>query len=118
MDGFCLLYLHSNKCRLQLGHTIAPNCSPNTRYTVYFRVNLREDGKHHPEPMMNIWLDWSGMTHIVSAEKKFQQSLLSKLDSEEKMKPAYADELKREELKKLEQKDKEIAELKKVKVFC
>lgn len=41
-----------------LCHTIAPNCGPDIRYMVYFRVNLRGDG-FHPLPMTDIWTDYS-----------------------------------------------------------
>jgi hypothetical protein len=38
-------------CHYQLAHTISPNTSPNIRYCVYFRLNVRKDGQHHEEPM-------------------------------------------------------------------
>ena len=40
-----------------LAHSIAPNCGPNIRYQVYFRVNARRPEQvHHPEPMLDLWL--------------------------------------------------------------
>lgn len=54
------------------------------------------------------------MHDIVRSEKEKTQLMLSQLDSQEKLKPAYVDEIQREELKKLESMDAEVAELKKV----
>lgn len=44
-------------------HFIAPNVSPNIRYAVYFRVRGPSftAKKHHPEPMLQPWINWKGV---------------------------------------------------------
>eukprot|EP00759_Apiculatamorpha_spiralis_P005069 PhF_6_TR13017/c0_g1_i1/m.20629 len=42
-----------------LCHSIAPNVTPDIRYQLYFRLNVRSHNVCHPEPMLNIWLDYS-----------------------------------------------------------
>jgi hypothetical protein len=46
-------------CHYSLCHSVAPNASPDIRYMTYFRINVRAEGQHHPEPMLNIWTDLS-----------------------------------------------------------
>ncbi len=41
-----------------LAHSIAPNTGYEIRTMVYFRVNMRTDNMFHPEPMLDIWLDF------------------------------------------------------------
>ena len=43
-------------CHYLLAHSIVPNCSPDLRYAVYFRLNVREGERFHPEPMTNMWI--------------------------------------------------------------
>lgn len=46
----------------QIGHGIAPNVSPHTRYACFFRLT-RADHEKFP-PMTNIWMDWPGIRAI------------------------------------------------------
>lgn len=92
-----------------LAHSIAPNTSPNIRYQVYFRVNVREGDFHHPEPMLNMWMDWGGMKDIVESEKE----VVPLVGSGAAAKPFYVDQRRKEELSLLLEKDRQLVEVKK-----
>jgi hypothetical protein len=44
-----------------LGHSIAPNVSPNVRYAIYFRVQAVDHEQTRWESMKNPWLQWPGL---------------------------------------------------------
>ncbi len=50
-----------------LAHAIAPNCSPNVRYCVYFRLHhaAHPIDTPRPEALANIWLEFEGVHEIV-----------------------------------------------------
>ena len=55
-DAFLLNYMTA--------HTIAPNCSADVRYALYFRIHSAQFGPqawqtHRPEPMLSPWCDWA-----------------------------------------------------------
>jgi len=79
-----------------LAHTIAPNCSGNIRYQVYFRVkSIRDEVSsekkmnegHDPESMRDAWRDWDGMREI---ETRLGRGHIKQ--GTEVIKPFYADE--------------------------
>jgi hypothetical protein len=45
-------------CHYQLGHGIAGNVSPNTRYAIFFRLVHVDHAKYHWECMTDIWTEW------------------------------------------------------------
>lgn len=62
----------------QLAHTIAPNISPHVRYCVYFRItHARREGKSFsPEAMMDVWLEYEGLSDLrVSIPREMSSSL-------------------------------------------
>jgi ectoine hydroxylase-related dioxygenase (phytanoyl-CoA dioxygenase family) len=63
-----------------LAHTVAPNCSADFRYAIYFRINVRERPGCQ-EPLMNIWLDFPGLSDIVQQEAKNKEQLIREATS-------------------------------------
>lgn len=59
----------------QLAHCIAPNISHNIRYAIYFRMNSEnhQPQTYRPETLTNIWLDYKGMSNVVSKYQPQQQ---------------------------------------------
>jgi len=51
----------------QLAHNIAPNCSPDIRYMVYFRLHHRAHMPQscRPETLTNVWLDYAGVQKVL-----------------------------------------------------
>lgn len=94
-----------------MAHSIAPNISSDLRYVVYFRVNVRQEGVHHPEPMLNIWTDYIGMKDVVEQFKGKEQQLLNQTNSVV-LKPSYVDEYYRSMQFDWVKKDEEFAKLK------
>ena len=50
-----------------LGHTAAPNISPNTRYAVIFRIHhtARPNSQMNLDAMTNMWIEWPGMADVL-----------------------------------------------------
>ncbi len=65
-----VIFAHYN-----LAHTVAPNCSTDIRYGIYFRINVREQ-RTSEEALKSIWLDYPGLADIVKQEAKNKQQLL------------------------------------------
>jgi hypothetical protein len=83
-------------CHYSLCHSIAPNISPNIRYMCYFRINVRSEGQHHPEPMLNIWTDFNQRFRLIdqaSPQIKFDTS-----SSSNGIRPGYVDAMVRRQL--------------------
>ena len=51
----------------QLGHSIAANVSPYTRYGIFFRLKHKNHAQWHWECMTDIWREWAGMHDIVAS---------------------------------------------------
>jgi len=54
-------------CHYQLGHGVAGNGSPHTRYAIFFRLTHVDHDAVHWECMTDIWLEWAGMRETVEA---------------------------------------------------
>jgi len=52
-----------------LGHTVAPNSSPDVRYKIYFRVQSKHLKQHQLKSMTEPWLDWPGITPLLSKQE-------------------------------------------------
>ena len=92
-----------------LAHSISPNSSPNIRYKLYFRVNVREDGVHHPQPMLHIWEDFPGLKEI--SEKMRGSVDLSEFKEGNGFKASYVDSMAKLELEEKMKKEQERVEL-------
>ncbi|WP_020575871.1 phytanoyl-CoA dioxygenase family protein [Actinopolymorpha alba] len=53
-------------CHYQIGHGIAGNASPNTRYAVFFRLSHVDHDSQRWECMTDIWREWAGMRDVVT----------------------------------------------------
>lgn len=90
----------------QLCHSIAPNLSPDIRYMVYFRVNVRQGDHHHPEPMLDIWQDYNPAFRELQRRLPVDQFLLgpthtspsSSSSSFASVSPGYIDAVSRQNL--------------------
>ena len=48
-------------CHYQLGHDVAGNGSPFTRYGIFFRLTHKNHENWRWESMTDPWLEWGGM---------------------------------------------------------
>ncbi|MCE9589857.1 MAG: phytanoyl-CoA dioxygenase family protein [Planctomycetes bacterium] len=58
----------------QVGHSVAPNTSPNIRYAVFFRLDHTEHASFGWDVMTDIWLEWAGVRAAVGAVSHHSQS--------------------------------------------
>lgn len=56
-------------CHYQLGHGIAGNISPNTRYAIFFRLVHIDHEQYHWECMTDIWKEWPGLQEFSPRHK-------------------------------------------------
>ncbi len=49
-----------------LGHSVAPNVSPNVRYACFFRLEVDGLAEHRAESVLDPWRDWEGMREVVA----------------------------------------------------
>ena len=54
-------------CHYQLGHGVAGNGAPHTRYGIFFRLTHVDHDAVHWECMTDIWREWAGMREVVEA---------------------------------------------------
>jgi hypothetical protein len=48
-----------------LGHSVAPNHSPNIRYACFFRLWSKHRGQAFPPAMLDEFLEWPGVAHLL-----------------------------------------------------
>jgi hypothetical protein len=48
-----------------LGHTVAPNVSPNIRYACFFRLEVDGLTEHREESVIDPWRDWDGVRELL-----------------------------------------------------
>jgi hypothetical protein len=51
-----------------LGHSVAPNASPNIRYACFFRLTVAGLPEHREESIVDPWRDWQGLREELAAE--------------------------------------------------
>jgi ectoine hydroxylase-related dioxygenase (phytanoyl-CoA dioxygenase family) len=74
----------------QLAHSIAPNCSPNIRYQLYYRVNVRPSDTFYPASMLDIWAEYPGMRDTEQSHAHQVEAHLKSLNPS-LVRPAYVD---------------------------
>lgn len=52
----------------ELGHGVAQNVSPHTRYAIYFRLFHVDHDMNGHETMTDIWRHWEGLREVISAQ--------------------------------------------------
>ena len=58
----------------QLGHGVAPNVSPYSRYALFFRVVHKDHRIDWRAPMTDIWLHWPGIRDIAHPEQQIEST--------------------------------------------
>lgn len=89
-----------------LAHSIAPNSSPNTRYAIYFRVNVRS--KPDIIPLKDIWIDYPPMKDVIKENRN--KINISDIKGQ-KLKPKYIDEEYRDRMKDILKSQNELSSL-------
>ena len=57
-------------CHYQVGHGIAGNASPHTRYAIFFRLHRKGHDEIRWECMTDIWREWDGMRDVVEEAER------------------------------------------------